>query len=112
MTRIHAICLVKNEGDVIAQILQFASRFCHKIYVFFTCSTDNSWEEVQRVASDVIIPFRHENVPKFDFGLRGQVFNAVRNTFEIGDWPFVLDADDILAEAPHKAIQIAESDGA
>lgn len=112
MTRIHAICLVKNEGDVIAQILQFASRFCHKIYVFDTGSTDNSWEEVQRVASDVIIPFRHENVPKFDFGLRGQVFNAVRNTFEIGDWLFVLDADEILAEAPHKAIRIAEAEGA
>jgi glycosyltransferase involved in cell wall biosynthesis len=111
-TRVHAICLVKNEGDVIAEILQLASKFCHKIYVFDTGSTDNSWEEVQRVASDVIIPFRHENVLKFDFGLRGQVFNAVRDTFEIGDWLYVLDADEVLAESPHKAIRIAEAEGA
>ncbi|MGA7952831.1 MAG: hypothetical protein WCA07_04850, partial [Gloeobacterales cyanobacterium] len=34
--RIHAICLVKNEGDVIAQTLRHASQFCHKIYVFDT----------------------------------------------------------------------------
>jgi len=112
MKRVHAICLVKNEGDVIAQILQLASKFCHKIYVFDTGSTDNSWEEVQRVANDVIIPFRHENVAKFDFGLRGQVFNAVRDTFEIGDWLYVLDADEVLAESPHRAIRIAESERA
>lgn len=112
MKRIHAICLVKNEGDVIAQTLQFASKFCHKIYVFDTGSIDNSWQQVQRVASDVIIPFRHENLSKFDFSLRGQVFNAVRDSFEIGDWLYVLDADEILAEPPHKAIHIAEAEGA
>ncbi len=112
MKRIHAICLVKNEDDVIAQALQFASKFCHKIYVFDTGSTDNSWAEIQRVANDVIVPFRHENIVKFDFGLRGQVFNAVRDTFEIGDWLYVLDADEFLAEPPDKAIRIAEAQGA
>lgn len=110
--RIHAICLVKNEGDVIAQTLQFASKFCHKIYVFDTGSTDDSWQQVQRVVSNIIVPFRHENVPKFNFGLRGQVFDAVRDSFEIGDWLYVLDADEILAEPPHKAIRIAEAEGA
>jgi hypothetical protein len=36
----------------------------------------------------------------------------MRDTFEIGDWLYVLNADEILAEPPHKAIRIAESEGA
>lgn len=111
MKRIHAICLVKNEEDVIAQTLKFASQFCHKIYVFDTGSVDNSWQQVESVANEVIVPFRHEAVPFYD-GLRAQVFNAVRDRFEVGDWLYILDADEFLAEDPRKAIQIAEQEGA
>ncbi|MEH2383905.1 MAG: glycosyltransferase family 2 protein [Nostoc sp.] len=112
MTRIHAICLAKNEGDVIAETLQFASNFCHKIYVFDTGSIDNTWQQVQKAANDIIIPFRYEKVSNFHFGLRAQVFNAVRDSFEIGDWLYILDADEFLAENPQKGISIAEREGA
>lgn len=111
MKRIHAICLVKNEGDVIAQTLRYASNFCHKIYVFDTGSSDNSWQQVQQSASEIVVPFRHEAVP-FSDGLRAQVFNAVRDRFEVGDWLYILDADEFLAEDPRKAIAIAEQEGA
>ena len=111
MKRIHAICLVKNEGDVIAQTLQFASRFCHRIYVFDTGSSDDSWEQVEKSASEVVIPFRHEVVPFYD-GLRAQVFNAIRDRVAEGDWIYILDADEFLAADPHQAIQIAEREGA
>jgi glycosyltransferase involved in cell wall biosynthesis len=111
MSRIHAICLVKNEGDVISQTLQFASRFCHKIYVFDTGSTDDSWEQVKKSASHIVVPFRHEAVPFYD-GLRAQVFNAVRDRFESGDWLYILDADEFLAADPRQAIRIAEQEGA
>jgi glycosyltransferase involved in cell wall biosynthesis len=111
MSRIHAICLVKNEGDIIAQTLQFASTFCHKIYVFDTGSSDDSWEQVETVASNIVIPFRHEAVTFYD-GLRAQVFNAIRDRIEIGDWLYILDADEFLANDPRKAIQIAEREGA
>ena len=110
MKRIHAICLVKNEGDVIAQTLRHASNFCHKIYVFDTGSSDDSWQQVEKSASEVVVPFRHEAVP-FSDGLRAQVFNAVRDRFEIGDWLYILDADEFLAEDPRKAIAIAEQEG-
>jgi glycosyltransferase involved in cell wall biosynthesis len=111
MSRIHAICLVKNEGDVIAQTLQFASKFCHKIYVFDTGSIDDSWEQVEKSKSDVVVPFRHEAIAFHD-GLRAEVFNAVRDRFETGDWLYILDADEFLAVDPRKAIQIAEREGA
>lgn len=111
MNRIHAICLVKNEGDVIAQTLRYASNFCSQIYVFDTGSTDDSWQQVEQSASEVIVPFRHENVPFFD-GLRAQIFNAVRDRLEVGDWIYILDADEFLAEDPRQAIRIAEQEGA
>ena len=111
MSHIHAICLVKNEGDVIAQTLRYASKFCSNIYVFDTGSSDNSWQEVEKSASDVVMPFRHEAVPFYD-GLRAQVFNAVRDRIENGDWLYILDADEQLAEDPRKAVRIAEREGA
>jgi glycosyltransferase involved in cell wall biosynthesis len=111
MSRIHAICLVKNEGDVIAQTLRFASKFCHKIYVFDTGSVDDSWEQVKQSASEVVVPFRSEAV-SFHDGLRAEVFNAVRDRFETGDWLYILDADEFLAVDPYQAIQIAEREGA
>ena len=111
MTRIHAICLAKNEGDVIAETLRFASNFCHKIYVFDTGSIDDTWQQVQKAANNVVVPFRQESVP-FSDGLRAQVFNAVRDNFTIVDWLYILDADEFLAKDPRQAIRIAEQEGA
>ncbi|WP_404783994.1 glycosyltransferase family 2 protein [Altericista sp. CCNU0014] len=111
MVKIHGICLVKNEEDVVAQTLSHASQFCHKIYVFDTGSTDGSWEKVQKINNSVVVPFRHEEVP-FYVGLRAQVFNAIRSSCSIGDWIYILDADELLAEDPRKAIKIAEREGA
>jgi glycosyltransferase involved in cell wall biosynthesis len=109
--RIHAVCLVKNEGDIVAQTLHRASQFCHKIYVFDTGSTDDSWQKVRRINNSVVVPFRHEAVP-FYGGLRAQVFNAVRRHCAVGDWFYILDADELLAENPQKAIAIAEREEA
>jgi Glycosyl transferase family 2 len=111
MKRIHAICLVKNEGDIIAQTLSYASTFCYKIYVFDTGSIDDSWDQVEKSASDIVIPFKHEAVPFFD-GLRALIFNEIRSNLKVGDWLYILDADEFLAENPQKAIQIAEQQGA
>jgi glycosyltransferase involved in cell wall biosynthesis len=111
MTHIHAVCLVKNEGDVVAQTLRYASQFCHKIYVFDTGSTDDSWEQVQSIDNTVVVPFKREKVAFYD-GLRAQVFNSVREYCNIGDWFYILDADELLGEDPWKAIKIAEKEGA
>jgi glycosyltransferase involved in cell wall biosynthesis len=111
MTRIHAVCLVNNEEDIVSQTLSYASQFCHKIYIFDTGSTDDSWAKVQQLESSTIVPFRHEKVAFYD-GLRAQVFNAVRDQCREGDWFFILDADEFLGQDPRKAIRIAEQEGA
>jgi glycosyltransferase involved in cell wall biosynthesis len=111
MTRIHAVCLVKNEEDVVGQALRYASQFCHRIYVFDTGSTDQSWERIREINNSVVVPFRQEKVSFYD-GLRAQVFNAIQEQCVLGDWLFILDADEFLAEDPEKAIGIAEKEGA
>ena len=111
MVKIHAICLVKNEGDIIAQTLHYASQFCYKIYVFDTGSIDDSWQKVRRLNNSVVVPFRREWV-SFYGGLRAQVFNAIRPDCSTGDWIYILDADELLVEDPRKAIKIAEREGA
>lgn len=111
MTRIHAICLVKNEADVIAETLVHAGRFCHRIYVWDNGSTDDTWQQVQSVASPVIVPFRREAKPFHD-GLRAEVFHAVKHDCAPGDWFLILDADEFLARDPFEAIAVAEREGA
>ena len=74
-------------------------------------STDDSWQQVEKAASPVITPFRHQNVPFYD-GLRAQVFNAVRDDIALGDWLYILDADEFLAADPRPAIAVAEQEEA
>jgi glycosyltransferase involved in cell wall biosynthesis len=111
MVRIHAVCLVKDEEDVIAQSLLHASRFCHKIYVFDTGSSDNTWQVVQSIDNGIVVPLWQEAVPFYD-GLRAKVFNAVRHLFAEGDWCLILDSDEFLVDDPQPAIDWAERNGA
>ena len=42
--KLNAICIIKNEADIILETLNNALRFCDTIYVFDNGSTDGSWE--------------------------------------------------------------------
>jgi glycosyltransferase involved in cell wall biosynthesis len=42
--KLNAICIIKNEVDIILETLNNALRFCDNIYVFDNGSTDGSWE--------------------------------------------------------------------
>jgi glycosyltransferase involved in cell wall biosynthesis len=99
--RIHGICLVKNEADIIEWSLEEAARWCDQIYVFDNGSTDGSWEMVESMAHRLpsIVPFRQDPQP-FDNALRGIVFNEYRNAARTGDWWCRLDADEIYVEDP------------
>ncbi len=111
MTRIHAVCLVKDEADVIAQALLHASHFCHKIYVFDTGSSDDTWQRVQAIDNGIVVPLWQAAVPFYD-GLRAQVYNAVRHLCKEGDWFFILDSDEFLAADPRPTLYRADQIGA
>ena len=48
--KIHGLCVVKNEADIIEQTLRSAATWCDWIYVLDNGSSDGTWEKVQRLA--------------------------------------------------------------
>src|SRR5262245_7685834 len=111
--RIYGICLVKNEDDVIAQTLTFATRYCERIFVIDNGSSDETWNVVQDLSRNhpAIVPFEQTLQPYGDW-LRAIVFNAVHRELSDADWWLILDADEFLAEDPGPVIEAAAKNGA
>ncbi len=98
--KIFAISVVKNEADVIAQSLKDASRWADKIFILDNGSTDGTWEIVQSLASDKIVPWKRDTTPFYD-GIRAQVYQKFKHLAEEGDWwCFRLDADEFYVDNP------------
>jgi glycosyltransferase involved in cell wall biosynthesis len=98
--KIFAISVVKNEADIIAKSLQEASQWADKIFVLDNGSTDGTWEIVQSLASDKIVPYKQDSSP-FNDGIRAQVFQAFQHLATEGDWwCFRLDADEFYIDNP------------
>jgi len=99
--KIHGICLVKNEGDIVEYTLAQAARWCDSIYVYDNGSEDDTWEIVNSMAAATpcIIPFRRENLP-FDNALRSKVYNHFKKRARAGDWWCRLDADEVYIDDP------------
>lgn len=97
--RIHSICLVKNEVDIIAHCLERASRWSDHIYVYDNGSSDGTWETVCSLASDRVIPWRQDALP-FRNDLRNKVFNEFVHRSSPGDWWCRLDADEFYIDDP------------
>lgn len=98
--KIFAISVVKNEADIIAQCLAEATKWAHKIFILDNGSTDGTWELVQALASNKIVPWRQDFTPFYD-GIRAQVFNEFKHLAAPGDWwCFRLDADEFYVDNP------------
>jgi hypothetical protein len=99
--RIHGICLVKNEGDIMRYFLGQSARWCDSIYVFDNGSTDSTWATAQELARTMpqIIPFQQDGRP-FNDALRAEVFQHFKSRAQPGDWWCRLDADEIYIDDP------------
>ena len=100
--KIYAICLAKNEVDIIEHCLRYASVWAEKIIVYDNGSTDGTWELVQKLAAEnsTIIAWKQGGKP-FDNYLRGEAFEAHRHLAQQGDWwCFRLDADELYMQDP------------
>jgi glycosyltransferase involved in cell wall biosynthesis len=97
--KIYAIALVKNEADIIRENLKAAALWASKIIVYDNGSSDETWDIVQRMKSDVICPWKQEANPFYD-GLRGHAFNAFKHELQAGDWWCILDADEFYIKNP------------
>ena len=100
--KIYAVCLAKNEVDIIEQCLRQASVWAEKIIVYDNGSTDGTWELVQQLAAEnpTIIAWKQDGKP-FNNYLRGEAFEAHRHLAQKGDWwCFRLDADEFYPQDP------------
>jgi len=99
--KIYAICLVKNEKDIIEETLGKACAWCDKIIVDDSGSTDSTWERVCAMAktNPRIVPFQKRS-RAFNDRLRAEAFNAYRTELKPGDWWAKLDADEIYIDDP------------
>lgn len=99
--KIHSLCIVKNEDDVIEETLIKATRWSDFIYIFDNGSTDLTWKKVLNLSQKYsqIIPFKQDGCT-FDDSLRLQIFNEYKQRFSSGDWICRLDADEIYIDNP------------
>lgn len=99
--KIHSICMVKNESDIIEQTIKAAINWSDFIYIFDNGSTDGSWEKVLELAKNCeqVIPYKQDNCT-YHNGLRAEVFKHFQATSSEGDWWCQLDADEIYIDNP------------
>jgi hypothetical protein len=110
---IHALCIVKNEADVISECLISAKHWCDRIYVFDNGSDDGTWEIVQELAARVpeVVPFKQDPAPFHD-GLRAEIFNAFRAEAAEEDWWCLLGADEFYVDDPRVFLaKVSRQDG-
>ena len=98
------MCVIKNEADIIANTLQEASLWADKIYVYDNGSTDNTWDIIQSLKSNIIIPWKSDPKP-FCESLRGEIFQEFRKNSKHGDWWCRLDSDEYYIKNPRDFLQ-------
>jgi glycosyltransferase involved in cell wall biosynthesis len=101
MPAFHAILVVREEGDIIAQTLAHLLTWCDRLYVYDTGSTDSTWEIVRDVAARDrrVVAVGSEPV-LFNDTLRAWLFERHRGEFRPGDWIARVDADEFYLEPP------------
>ena len=97
--------VVRDEGDVIEEVLCHVAGWCHRVYVLDTGSQDSTWEIVCRLARDNprIVPVE-SRAYTFNDGIRSYLFERYRSDFRDGDWICKLDADEFYACDPRPFI--------
>ncbi|MGN0729888.1 glycosyltransferase family 2 protein [Treponema sp.] len=98
--KIFAIMLVKNEADIVESVIKDAEKWADRIFIMDNGSTDGTWEIVQSLKNDIVVPWKQDFRP-YSNGLRADVFNEFRYEAQDGDWwCFKLDADEFYFDNP------------
>lgn len=104
--KFHCILSVKNEGDIIRELLDHLLTWADGVYILDTGSTDETWDIVQDFATQDsrIVPFMRKSI-LFNNPIRGWLFNAFRDRMSDGDWVVRTDADEFYdVESPRQFV--------
>ena len=97
--------LVKNESDIVANVIADASRWADRIFVMDNGSTDGTWEIIQTLKNSIVCPWKQDFRP-YTNGLRADIFNEFRKEAKDGDWwCFKLDADEFYIDNPRSFLK-------
>lgn len=97
--RIFGAMLVKDEADIIRSCVEDALRWVDALYILDNGSTDGSWEILQEMKSDKVVPWKQDFTP-YRRSMRAEIFNEFRGNCEDGDWWFIADADEFYLDDP------------
>ena len=104
--RIYAICLVRDEEDIVEYSLNKASKWADKIFVLDNGSTDNTWNIVNSLSDEKIIPVGIIN-KKYKESHRAIVYNLYKDLAKKGDWWCIkLDIDEIYYDNPRDFLRM------
>jgi glycosyltransferase involved in cell wall biosynthesis len=102
----HAILVLRDEADIIAQTLEHLLSWCDTLMVYDTGSLDDTWEIVEAAAArDKRIVLVGKEPVLFVNGLRAWVFDQHRRRFRAGDWIARVDADEFYHIPPPRFIR-------
>ena len=111
MGKIHGICAVQNEGDVIAESVAWAARLCEHVWVWNLGSTDETGERLGALSLPNVT-VEHRPPMRFVNSIRGKLFAEVRHHIPEGSWLYILDPDEFLVGDPSPMLSAAEEEGA
>jgi hypothetical protein len=97
----HAIVCIRDEDDVVNEILNGFLEWADEIYVFDTGSVDNTWEIVNELSNKDhrIHPVETRSI-WFSDAYRGYCFEKIRQKIKNNDWFIRADSDEIYHVAP------------
>ena len=101
--RIFALCVVKNEDDVLEECITAAARWADGIFIADNESDDETPEIIRRLVSkfDNVLDAGAIAGP-FTDDMRGAMFNRVGHVSRPGDWWCKLDADEFFIDDPRE----------
>lgn len=104
--RIHALLLVRDEGDIIEHCLEHLLTWAAGVYVLDTGSTDGTWERInERALADPRIIAPQQTTDLFECGMRSRLFDLHRRHFRPGDWIARADADEFYHIDPREFLR-------
>jgi glycosyltransferase involved in cell wall biosynthesis len=101
--KIHCVCVVRDEVDMLGHTLDAALPWAHAIYALDNGSTDGTWELLQDYARrypQIIVAGR--TYETFRNSLRSDIANRFLGNAAKGDWWCRLDADEIYVDDPRQ----------
>jgi hypothetical protein len=99
--KIYAICMVKDEIDILQKTLEAALVWADKIFLIDHSSLDGTWELInERLRHWEKIEVYGQITDDFSDGLRSRAYHKYKHSINVNDWWCRLDSDEFYIDNP------------